>query len=167
MAGRSRLVHCLPLRSYSVIQEFHQPDVRFFSPPPSPIKNSVLEPETFAKSPFIIGVAGGTASGKVSGLFNIKWPAVYFCGLHEHAVWTRFAFPPSMQWLLTYIIQRVLEMWSLQSPTDVSMQGYCGPAGPDRGQLSREAGGDGQPGLLLSRAHSSREGSSCTWRVQL
>jgi uridine kinase len=54
----------------SVIQrqqlEDHQADVRFFSPPPSPLKNSVLEPETFAKSPFIIGVAGGTASGKTS-----------------------------------------------------------------------------------------------------
>lgn len=40
--------------------------IRFFSPPPSPLKNPGLEPETFAKSPFIIGVAGGTASGKVS-----------------------------------------------------------------------------------------------------
>lgn len=39
--------------------------IRFFSPPPSPLKNPGLEPETFAKSPFIIGVAGGTASGKV------------------------------------------------------------------------------------------------------
>ena len=65
-----RLVHCLPLRrALSLVQEEHQEehqvDVRFFSPPPSPIKNSALEPETFAKSPFIIGVAGGTASGKV------------------------------------------------------------------------------------------------------
>lgn len=41
-------------------------DVRFFSPPPSPLKNTGLEPETFANSPFIIGVAGGTASGKTS-----------------------------------------------------------------------------------------------------
>ena len=66
-AFRPRLVDCLPRhRSLSVIlQEDHQADVRFFSPPPSPLKNSVLEPETFAKSPFIIGVAGGTASGKV------------------------------------------------------------------------------------------------------
>lgn len=39
--------------------------IRFFSPPPSPLKNPGLEPETFAKSPFIIGVAGGTSSGKV------------------------------------------------------------------------------------------------------
>lgn len=63
----TKFVHCLPRRTtFSVIQEIQQSDVRFFSPPPSPIKNSVLEPETFAKSPFIIGVAGGTASGKVS-----------------------------------------------------------------------------------------------------
>ena len=51
--------------SDALVQDIHQTDVRFFSPPPSPLKNSFLEPETFAKSPFIIGVAGGTASGKV------------------------------------------------------------------------------------------------------
>ena len=65
----SRRVRYLPRGSLSCVQEIHQQDVRFFSPPPSPIKNSVLEPETFAKSPFIIGVAGGTASGKVSEEF--------------------------------------------------------------------------------------------------
>ena len=68
----SRLVHCLPYRSYSLIQDIHEEDVRFFSPPPSPIKSSGLEPEALAKSPFIIGVAGGTASGKVRILAGVN-----------------------------------------------------------------------------------------------
>ena len=54
-----------------------QGEVRFFSPPPSPLRKPGSEQEAVGKSPFIIGVAGGTASGKVSSMICIVSLSLY------------------------------------------------------------------------------------------
>ena len=70
----------------------HQGEVRFFSPPPSPLRKPGSEQEAVGKSPFIIGVAGGTASGKVSSIIcivslSLARPSWRWVWLQERVWW--------------------------------------------------------------------------------
>ena len=52
--------------------EIEQPRQVSLSPPTSPTKGISFTPEGSKKRPFVIGVAGGTASGKVTILMSMS-----------------------------------------------------------------------------------------------